>query len=166
MRVPAVLLLGVATIGMAQTAPTLTKRGAPEPQNPATAVPTDYAKGYSTLPDNASGEYELDDNGSVVQITIEDNRLSGYVSKMDAGSALTLLFQRTTIQGDRVTFTTQVVHGASYGFAGIVTRGDEQSPAKPGYFRLSGDWTAYHDGGQETKPVRLKSTPRLPHTSD
>lgn len=166
MQVLTFLLLSTAAIGMAQTAPTLTKRNAPEPQNSVAAVPTNYEKGYSTLPDNASGEYELDDNGSMVQITIEDRRLSGYVTKMDAGSALTLFFQRTTIQGDRLTFTTQVVHGVSYGFTGIVTRGDEQSAAKPGYFRLAGDWTVYQSGSHETKPVKLKSTPRLPHADD
>jgi hypothetical protein len=168
-RVFAVLLMGAAAIGMAQTdqtAPSLKQRGASASQRETAPAPTDYAKGYSTLPDNASGEYELDDNGSVVQITVEDNRLSGYVTNMDEGSAQTLLFQRTTIQGDRLTFTTQTVHGVSYGFTGIVTRGDEQSPAKPGYFRLAGDWTEYHDGGQQTKSVRLKSTPRLPHMAD
>jgi hypothetical protein len=165
-RVLTALSLSAAVIAMAQTAPTLTKRGSTEPMKSAAGAPTYYAKGYSTLPDAASGEYELDDNGSVVQITIEDSRLSGYVSKMDGGSALTLLFQRTTIQGDRLTFTTQMVHGVSYGFTGIVTRGDEQSPGKTGYFRLAGDWTVYQGGGQETKPVKLKSTPRLPHQNN
>ena len=168
-RVVTTLLLCASSIGMAQTdqtAPTLKQRGASAAKPAEIVAPTNYEKGYSTLPENASGEYELDDNGSVVQITIEDNRLSGYVTKMDGGSALTLLFQRTTIQGDRLSFTTQTVHGLSYSFTGILTRGDEGSAAKPGYFRLAGDWTAYHDGGHETKPVRMKSTPRLPHTDD
>lgn len=165
-RLPGLLLLGAAAIAMAQTPPTLKQRGAPEPQHAVGPVATDYAKGYSTLPDEASGEYELDDNGSVVQITIESSRLSGYVTKMDEGSALTLLFQHTTIQGDRVTFTTQTVHGMSYAFTGIVTRGDAESPSKTGYFRLAGEWTVFQGDGHQMRQVSLKSTPRLAHTEE
>lgn len=158
------LLVGTSVVALSQTATTLKQRGASAPQT--APAPTDYAKGYSTLPDQASGEYELDNNGSVVQITVEQNQLSGYVTKMDGGSALTLFFQHTRIQGSRVSFTTQIVHGLSYAFTGSVTRGDEESASKTGYYRLAGQWTAYHDGGHETRSVNLKSTPRLPHTND
>ena len=155
MRLLAVVLLGVIPVALAQTAPVLRPRGDGE-QGPQTRA----AKGVSTLPDGASGEYELDERGSVIQITIEQNRLTGYVTKMEQGTALTLFFDHTTIDGNRVTFTTKTVHGLRYTFAGAIVRGDAETASEAGFYRLAGEWTAYHDGVRETKRVRLKSTPR------
>lgn len=155
MRLPAVVLLSVIPVALAQTAPVLRRRGDGE-QGPQTRA----AKGVSTLPDEASGEYELDERGSVVQITIEQSRLTGYVTKMEQGTALTLFFDHTTIDGNRVTFTTKTVHGLRYAFAGTIVRGDAETASEAGFYRLAGEWTAYHDGVRETERVRLKSTPR------
>jgi hypothetical protein len=160
MRLLAVFLLGATTFAMAQTAPELHSRTDTLPA-PTSTDAVDYEKGFSTLPEDASGEYELDGNGSVVQITIEYDRLSGYVTKMDQGTALTLFFQHTSIAGSKVSFTTKTVHGVSYAFTGSVLRGDKaMSAAETGFYRLAGNWTAYHDGGHETEWVSLKSTPR------
>ena len=159
MRLPAVVLLSVIPVALAQTAPVLRQRGDGE-QGPQTRA----AKGVSTLPDEASGEYELDERGPehglVVQITIEQSRLTGYVTKMEQGTALTLFFDHTTIDGNRVTFTTKTVHGLRYAFAGTIVRGDAETASEAGFYRLAGEWTAYHDGVRETEQVRLKSTPR------
>jgi hypothetical protein len=165
MRVLAVVLLGAAAVGMAQTGPVLHPRPVAQAsgQSSAQADAVDYKQGFSTLPDEASGEYELDsgfENGSVVQITVEQDRLSGYVTKMDRGSALTLFFLRTSIQGSKVSFTTKAVHGVSYAFTGSVMRGDKASASETGFYRLAGNWTAYRDGGHETEWVSLQSTPR------
>lgn len=141
---------------LGQSSPTLHQRGevAPGPQ-------THAANGVSTLPDEASGEYELDGAGSVVQITVDENRLVGYVTKMDQGIPLTLLFDRTTIDGNRLTFTTKAVHGLWYSFEGTIVRGNAASASVTGFYRLIGEWTTYHDGGREIGKVSLKSTPRL-----
>lgn len=157
-----ILLLLTAPAAMAQTDPVLRHRPATAQQEPAQTDAIDYEKGFSTLPDEASGEYELDGNGSVVQITIDQGRLSGYVTKMDKETALTLFFVRTSIQGSGVSFTTKTVHGVSYSFTGSVIRGDKASASDEGFYRLAGQWTAYHDGGHETEWVSLKSTPREP----
>jgi hypothetical protein len=148
----------LAACAMAQTAPELHQRGRGDnpPQN------TQAVKGYSALPADASGEYELDNNGSVVQITIEHGRLTGYVTKMEKETALTLFFDKSTIGGSRVSFTTKAVHGMRYSFQGEIVRGDTKSASFPGLYRMVGEWTTYRDGAQETKRVGLKSTPRLP----
>lgn len=138
----------------AQTAPVLRQRDQNAPP------PAHSAKGFSTLPDTASGEYELDEDGSVVQVTIERNRLTGYVTEMDGGTALTLLFDSTTVDGNRLSFTTRPVHGVRYSFAGTIVRGDATDRSQSGYYRLVGDWTTYHDAGRVTKRISLKSTPR------
>jgi len=160
MRLLAVVLLGAGAVATAQTGPVLRPRPAPTQQQLTDTV--DYEKGFSTLPDEASGEYELDGNGSVVQITIDQDRLTGYVSKIDKGTALTLFFAHTSIQGSRVSFTTKTVHGVSYSFTGSVVRREKASPSEEGFFRLAGQWTVYRDNGHETEWVSLKSTPREP----
>jgi len=146
-------LLLPAAIG--QTAPVLRQRD----QN-AQPPPAHSAKGVSTVPDTALGEYALDEDGSVVQITIERNRLSGYVTEMEHGTALTLSFDSTTVDGNRLSFTTKPVHGVRYSFTGTVVRGDAADRSQSGFYRLVGDWVTYHDAERMTKRVSLKSTPR------
>lgn len=123
-------------------------------------VPVRTVRGHSTLPDDVSGEYELDESGSVVQITIEHDRLTGYVTEMDHGSALTLIFDAAAVEGRRVSFTTRTVHGLRYSFAGTIVRGEQASASDSGYYLLAGDWTAYSNSGRKTERVSLKSTPR------
>jgi hypothetical protein len=157
------LLLAAVLVpaGLGQTDPSLHQRSTPAQQSPAPADKTDFEKGYSTLPDNASGEYVVDGDGSVVQITIDHGLLSGYVTKMEQGSSLTLFFQHTSIHGSRISFTTKTVHGLFYSFSGDVVRGEKKmSPAEPGFYRLAGEWTEHLDSGVETERVSLKSTPR------
>lgn len=145
------LLVAIAT---AQT-PVLRKR-AGEPAQPQ----TDAAPGYSTLPDNASGEYDLDDKGSVVQITIQDNRLTGYVTKMQDSAALTLFFLKTSIHGSRLSFTTGTVHNMHYAFKGQIVGGNAATPDQNGFYRMVGELTEYIGDVKESRMVRLKSTPR------
>jgi hypothetical protein len=140
---------------VAQTAPVLRQRG-----QDAQSPPTHEAKGFSTLPETASGEYELDEDGSVVQITIEQSRLTGYVTKMDHGTALTLPFDQTTLAGDRLSFTTKTVHGVRYSLSGMIVRGDAAGLSQGDFYRLTGDWTTCQSGVRTTKHVSLKSTPR------
>jgi len=152
-----IALLLLAAPAFAQTTPSLHSRGHNATQEP----PTRAATGVSTLPDNASGEFTLDSHGSVIQITIEHNRLDGYITLMQGNNALTLFFDKTSINGKRVTFTTRVVHGLSYAFAGEILRGDAEAPSLNGYYRLSGKLTTNRDTMSQTKWVELKSTPRL-----
>ena len=152
-----IALLLLAAPAFAQTTPSLHSRGHNGTQEP----PTRAATGVSTLPDNASGEFTLDSHGSVIQITIEHNRLDGYITLMQGNNALTLFFDKTSINGKRVTFTTRVVHGLSYAFAGKILRGDAEAPSLNGYYRLAGKLTINHDTTPQTKWVELKSTPRL-----
>jgi hypothetical protein len=139
----------------AATAPVLHQRCEADQPSQATA------KGFSSLPEEASGEYVLDRAGSVIQITIEQNRLTGYVTKMAHGTALTLFFDRTTLAGNHLSFTTKTVHGLRYSFIGTIVRVDASSAAQSGFYRLAGGWTTYRNDGRETVKVNLLSTPRL-----
>lgn len=153
----AVLVLAalIGPVAMGQSAPGLHRRGETPPN-----VQTQTEKGYSTLPEGASGEYELDEKGSVVQITIERNRLSGYITKMDHGTALTFFFSRAAVHGKRISFTTMTVHGIHYSFQGEIVRGKAISPALTGYYRLRGDLKTVRGSAEESVALNLKSTPR------
>ncbi len=163
------LLLTWASAAVAQTAtePALQHRGSGSGQNSVTVqpnMPSGKQHGTSTLPESASGEYMLDETGSVVQITIEKGVLDGYISKLteQQTSAMTYFFDRTTIHGDQLTFTTKQVHGVWYSFSGAIVRGDAQSMRETGFYRLKGTWTMHDEAGkdQSISTVNLKSTPR------
>jgi hypothetical protein len=171
----AVLLL-TASCCAAQTTttdPTLHKRGTTSTQSTTTqsqqADPgTPKQSGsWSSLPDDAQGEYQLDETGSVVQITIEDGKLSGYVTKvLDEETGLTYFFERAAIHGNQVSFATKEVHGISYSFEGQIVRGDSRANTESGFYRLKGAWTL-HDNTHKTQSesnVSLKSTPRSGET--
>ena len=161
----AALALTLVPAALAQTAtdPALHHRG----DTPAQAQSTAGGKqrGSSTLPVSASGEYMINEAGSVVQITIENGVLDGYISKLLEGqtSSVTYFFDRTTINGDRLTFTTKQVHGIWYSFDGEIVRGDaSRSKQEDGYYRLKGTWVTHDEAqkSQSTATVSLKSTPR------
>lgn len=154
------MALVAASVG-AQSAPVLHSRGE-QPANPQSAL----ARGYSTLPDEASGEYAMDDKGSVAEITIEHNRVTGYITKMEQGTVLTLFFDHAAVNGNRVTFTTKVVHGLHFSFAGSIVRGDAINRSMEGYYRLTGDLKVVRRGVQEARQVSFKSTPRDAGKSD
>lgn len=145
----------LSAVAFAQTTPVLHSRRENPPETRARAT-----RAISTIPADASGEYELDGKGSVIQITIEHGRLTGYVTKMDHQTALTLFFDRTTVDGNRLSFTTKTVHGLHYSFKGTIVRGNAQSRALNGFYRLAGDLTAHYSSGNQVEQVSLKSTPR------
>ena len=130
----------------------------------APSSPSGKQKGSSTLPPSAQGEFMLDETGSVVQITIENGILDGYISKILDGqtASLTYFFDRTTTQGDHLTFTTKQVHGIWYSFDGTIVRGDVASKQETGFYRLKGTWVVHNesDKSQSTAMVSFRSTPR------
>jgi hypothetical protein len=167
-RIAVAVLLMWTTSSLAQTGsePALHHRvpGSGSDSASAPSTPGGKQKGTSTLPPSAQGEFMLDETGSVVQITIENGTLDGYVSKLVEGqtASLTYFFDRTTSQGDHLTFTTRQVHGIWYSFDGTIVRGDAASKQETGFYRLKGTWVMHNesDKSQSATPVSFKSTPR------
>lgn len=117
---------------------------------------------WSSLPDDASGEYQLDEKGSMVEITIEGGKLSGYVSKiLDEETVLTYFFAHAAVHGDQVSFATKQVHGIWYSFEGEIVRGEGRANSELGFYRLKGAWTTHNDTRKSESTVSFKSTPRL-----
>jgi hypothetical protein len=153
-----------AALGQDATDPALHHRTPAQADQSAPGAPNGKQKGNSTLPEAATGEYMLDETGSVVQITIDNGVLDGYISKVIEGqtTALTYFFDRTTIDGNHLTFTTRQVHGIWYSFDGAIVRGDSPSRQETGFYRLKGMWVMHYgpDKSQSTSTVNFKSTPR------
>jgi hypothetical protein len=91
-----------------------------------------------------SGMYSFLKEGEFVQLTVEDGgRVTGFISRYgnsesDKDTFLDLFFKSGKIDGNKLMFSTKIVHGVSFDFAGSVERGDGKTPADEGYYVLKG----------------------------
>jgi hypothetical protein len=90
-----------------------------------------------------SGMYTFLREGEFVQLTVDDGKLSGYVSRFgetdsDKGQFIDQFFDKTSLVGDRLTFNTKTVHGVWYDFNGRVTITPGKQPASEGYRVMKG----------------------------
>ena len=96
-----------------------------------------------------SGMYAFLQEGEFVQLTVEDDgRVTGFVSRYgdrdsDRGAFLDQFFKEAKLEGKKLSFTTQTVHGVWYQFKGSVERGDGKNAGDEGYYRLKGALTQY-----------------------
>lgn len=94
-----------------------------------------------------SGMYSFLKEGEFVQLTVEDDgRVTGFISRYgdsesDKETFLDQFFKSGKIDGNKLTFSTKIVHGMSFDFAGSVERGDGKTPADEGYYLLKGTLT-------------------------
>lgn len=103
----------------------------------------------STLPGDVSGPYAFDHENESIEIDIDRNKLSGYISRLgdsetDNNTPLTYFFDRTWVDGSRLSFQTRVVHGVWYSFQGTIVRGPGQGRAEEGYYVLHGTLLVHH----------------------
>jgi hypothetical protein len=91
-----------------------------------------------------SGMYSFLRDGEFVQLTVEDNgRVTGFVSRYgdsesDRDVFLDHFFKSGKVDGDQLTFTTEIVHGVSFEFRGTVKRGEGKNPGDEAYYVLKG----------------------------
>lgn len=91
-----------------------------------------------------SGMYSFLKDGEFVQVTVEDEgRVTGFVSRFgdsesDKGAFLDQFFKSGKLDGSKLTFTTEIVHGVAYDFRGSVERGDGKNPGDEAYYVIKG----------------------------
>lgn len=94
-----------------------------------------------------SGMYTFLKEGEFVQVTVEDaGHVTGFVSRFgdgesDKGAFLDQFFKSGKLDGNKLTFTTEVVHGVTFDFKGTVERGEGKNPGDEAYFVLKGTLT-------------------------
>ena len=123
-----------------------------QPSNPANPnVPAAAAA------DDISGMYSFLKEGEFVQITVQDNVVSGFVSRYgetpsDKDAFLDQFFDKAALKDNHLTFTTKKIHGVWFDFDGTVERGPGKTPHDEGYRVLRGALT--HNSEDESgKPV-------------
>ena len=118
-----------------------------------------------------SGMYNFLRDGEFVQVTVEDQgNVTGFISRFgdsesDRGAFLDHFFKQGKLDGNKLTFTTQTVHGVWFEFRGTVDRGDGRKSGDEAYFVLKGTLTENStDEAKKTtsrsREVALKSFPQ------
>ncbi len=91
-----------------------------------------------------SGMYTFLKDGEFVQVTVEDEgHVTGFISRYgngesDKGAFLNQFFKTGKLDGNKLNFTTEVVHGVSFEFKGAVERGEGKNPGDEAYYVLRG----------------------------
>ncbi len=94
-----------------------------------------------------SGMYSFQKEGEFVQVTVEEaGHVTGFVSRFgdgesDKGAFLDQFFKSGKLEGNKLSFTTEIVHGIAFDFKGTVERGEAKNPGDEGYFVLKGTLT-------------------------
>ena len=108
-----------------------------------------------------SGMYSFLKEGEFMQVTVEDEgRVTGFISRYgdgesDKGAFLDQFFKTGKLDGNKLTFTTDIVHGTTFDFDGTVERGDGKSRGEEGYFVIKGNLT------QKSTDVNKKVTAQI-----
>lgn len=108
-----------------------------------------------------SGMYSFLREGEFVQVTVEDQgKVTGFVSRYgdldsDRGAFLDQFFKTGKLDGNKLNFTTETVHGVWFEFKGTVDRGSGKNPGDEAYYVLNGSLTQY--SADANKKVSSKS---------
>ena len=91
--------------------------------------------------------YSFLKEGEFVQVTVEDEgRVTGFISRFgdgesDKGEFLDQFFKTGRLDSNKLSFTTDVVHGVGFDFKGSVDRGEGKNPGDDSYFVINGTLT-------------------------
>jgi hypothetical protein len=121
--------------------------------------------------DDYSGMYSFLQDGEFVQLSVEDSsRVTGFISRYgdlesDHGEFLDHFFKPGTLDGKKLNFTTQTVHGVWFEFKGTIERGSGKSPGDEAYYLLKGTLIQYTtDASKKTssksRDVAFRSFPQ------
>lgn len=120
--------------------------------------------------DDISGMYSFMKDGEFVQITVQDNVVTGFVSRYgetesDKNAFLDQFFDKAALKDNHLTFTTKRVHGVRFEFDGTVERGAGKTPHDEGYRIIRGTLThsSEDDSGKpvaKSRQIEMKSFPQ------
>jgi hypothetical protein len=148
------LLLSVsvcAGVGVAQTKSAAQDKAATNSQTQA-APPT--------LAD-LSGTYSFLRDGELLEFNLQEGKVIGDVQRLgssdaDRGVMLTHFFEKASLEGNRLEFTTRTVHGMHYGFKGTIERGEGKTRAEEDYYRIVGTLTEYTSDAKKKISARKR----------
>ncbi len=120
--------------------------------------------------DDFTGTYSFLRKGELLEFHVQpDGRVIGDVTRMDDpengnDDLITHFFDKATLEGNKVWFTTRTVHALRYEFRGQVVRGEGKTRAEEDYFRITGTLTEYRTDEKKVtrsrdRQVVFKSAP-------
>jgi hypothetical protein len=121
--------------------------------------------------DKYSGMYSFLRDGEFVQVTVEDQgKVTGFISRFgdldsDKGAFLDQFFKEGKLEGTKLTFSTQTVHGVWFAFNGIIDRGEGKNRGDEAYYVLKGTLTENaidnnKSSSSRSREVAFKSFPQ------
>ena len=120
-------------------------------------------------PADISGQYSFLHQGEYVQVAVQGEQVTGFVSRLgetefDRGVVLDHKIINGTLRGARMSFATTEIHAMWFEFDGRVERGPGKSRAEEGYFVLNGTLKrhssdAEHRERVESREVSFRSEP-------
>jgi hypothetical protein len=121
--------------------------------------------------DQYSGMYSFLRDGEFVQVTVEDQgKVTGFISRFgdldsDKGAFLDQFFKEGRLDGTKLTFSTQTVHGVWFAFKGIIDRGEGKNRGDEAYYVLKGTLTENaidnnKSSSSRSREVAFKSFPQ------
>ena len=121
----------------------------------------------SKTPDDLSGMYSFLQDGEFLQLSVQDGRLTGFISRYEDGEKSLFVdhfFREGTLNGMELSFKTKTVHGVWFEFKGRVERGPGKTRAEEGYYVVRGTLTRYTEDAvkkatAQTREVSFKSFP-------
>ena len=126
------------------------------------------------LSNDVSGMFTFLKEGEFVQLSVDEGQLTGFVSRYgdtdsDKGQFIDQFFDKASLQGDHLCFTTKPVHAVWYQFDGTLTTVAGKQKGEEGYRVIRGKLTLHSadangvEHGSE-RTVEFKSFPdmRLP----
>jgi hypothetical protein len=149
LRFTPVFLLAAILCAAAQ-APSTT----PQPKPDQKDAPSHPAEDISAM-------YNFLNEGEFLQINVEGDAVSGYISRMgslesDRGDFFDQFFEKASIQGHEVVFVTKVLHGIWYEFKGRFDRASGKNKGDDGFYILRGTLTEYTLGPDKTPTSRAR----------
>jgi hypothetical protein len=131
-------------------------------QAPSAPKPAPAQKDAPSHPaEDISAMYNFLNEGEFLQVNVEGDAVTGYVSRMgsldsDRGDFFDQFFEKASIQGHDVTFVTKVLHGVWYEFKGRFDHGPGKTKGEDGYYVLRGTLTEYTLGADKTPTSRAR----------
>jgi hypothetical protein len=117
-----------------------------------------------------SGMYSFLKEGEFVQVTVENGKLSGFISRFgesdsDRGTFIDQFFDKASLENDQISFTTKTVHGVWYELHGTIAAVPGKQPGQEGYRLIKGILVQHASDAQgqdkvQQRNVEFKSFPQ------
>ena len=130
-----------------------------------TATPTPVHAG------DVSGMFTFLKEGEFVQLSVEDGKLSGFISRFgntesDKGEFIDQFFDKASLEGDHLYFKTKTVHADWYELDGTVSVVPGKQEGAEGYRVIRGKLTVHNSDAKgveqaSQKTVEFKSFPDM-----